>query len=157
MILSAKKVPRISANPFYAKLIRPLFVGAHSETKCALQFSFQSYLFLPFGAPLGQTLAQIAQDDTLHQHLLGQLLVMLGDVPTFKTSSGAFLSASQINYAQSASSIVALAIEEKEEMLIAYKTTLAKTQNSALKQFLLAILQDEEKHLTILKNFRHKN
>lgn len=144
-----KKIPYLSPNPYYAKMLQNIFVDG--ETTSFLQFSYQGFLLSPFGNKIGAVFEKIAEEDLLHQRALAEAIVRLGGKPNLQNSSGTFFSGRNILQEQNLQTMLLGDIGLKEQMIIDYKMALSGIENKVLRKLLQSIVQDEEFHLQNLK------
>ena len=147
------KMMWLQPNPFFAELLQDLFAGDSGEIVAFLQFSYQSYVLLPFGENFGKIFERFANDEFLHAKKLAETIVMLGGNPIFANSQGKFIGGRTISQTKDIKGMLMDDIELKEKSLINYKTTILKIENQYLKNLLNSIIREEEYQLATLKAY----
>ena len=143
----------LKPNNYLAQQLQPLY---YENMVSFLQFSYQSFLLLPFGEVLGKIFDQIASEDLFHAKNIAESIVMLGGNPVLQNQDGFYFNSKQINQNQNPKKMLENSITQKEESIINLKTTLIKIDNKYIKNLLNSIISDEEIQLETLKTALEK-
>lgn len=141
---SYPKLGRIKHNDYYLGIVQDLFCGKEGEFTSFLQFTYQNNILLPFGNDYHRLFSSLADEEAFHCSILSELIISLGGDPIFADNQGRWFGGRWIDYIKDIKQMLSLNIEMKEKTIIDYKTAISKIDDMAIKQFLMAILKDEE-------------
>ena len=147
------KMMWLQPNSFYAELLQDLYAGDSGEIIAFLQFSYQSFLLIPFGEQFGKIFERLANEEFLHTKKLAEAIVMLGGNPIFANSKGKFIGGRTMSQIKDIKGMLIDDIELKEKSLINYKTTILKIENQYLKNLINSIIKEEEYQLASLNAY----
>ncbi len=150
------QLKHITANSYYANLLKEVYAGNDSETMMVMQFLYDSYTLSSFDNDFVEQFYLIAQDDIEHHKLLGECIVKLGGDPVYCSSNNLFFNGKNIENDRGIKQMITRGIEIKEKSIINYKILIAKIIEKEIKNILEIILVDEQKHNEMLKNMLKK-
>lgn len=151
------KIKNFCKNSYYSGILQNLYSGSEGELIIFLQLRYHCYILDSFNENLSSALKDISKDDLKHQELLANAIQMTSGDPIYCNSEGKWIAGRQIDYIKNVKQILLLNLEAKEKTIIDYKIAISKIENQQIKTLLSSILEDEEKHRTILKELLAKN
>ena len=149
---SYPKFSRLKPNSYYQGLLQNLYGGADGEVCAFLQNTYHSFMMSAFGNENSKLFSEMAEEDIFHSKKLAELIIMLVGDPIYASAQGKWLTGRSVDYIKSTRQMFLIAIEQKEKLIIDYKSALLKIDEPVIKKALSSILQDEETHLVKLKN-----
>lgn len=147
----------LAPNSFFAEQLQNLFASDCGEIISFLQFSYQSFMLLPYGEKYGKIFERLANEDLLHAKQIAETIVMLSGKPEYKIPSGKFLGGRAVNTDSNISAMILADLELKESYIIKLKNVLTKIDNKFIKNLLNSILNEEQYHLNLLNNLKEEN
>ncbi len=143
-------------NLSYAKLIKECYCGIYSELTLINQYSYQYFLMEPH---LKEILKEISKVEKEHLDILGNIIIALGDDPSFnfeKRNKYFYWTAKYINKDTSLKNILKNNINSERELIKEYRKITTIIENESIIAILNRIILDEELHIKIF-NTIYKN
>ena len=143
-------------NLSYAKLIKECYCGIYSELTLINQYSYQYFLMEPH---LKEILKKISKVEKEHLDILGNIIIALGDAPSFnfeKRNKYFYWTAKYINKDTSLKNILKNNINSERELIKKYRKITTIIENESIIAILNRIILDEELHIKIF-NTIYKN
>ncbi|MDD4816267.1 MAG: ferritin-like domain-containing protein [Clostridia bacterium] len=147
------KMMWLQPNSFYAGLLQDLYAGDSGEIVSFLQYSYQSFVLMPFGEDFGKIFERLANEEFLIAKKLAEAIVMLGGNPIFANLQGKYLGGRAVSQTKDIKGMLVDDIELKEKSLINFKTILLKIDNQYLKNLINSIIKEKEFQLATLKAY----
>lgn len=143
-------------NSQYAKMIKKCYCGLYSELTLINQYMYQKFIVIPH---LKDIFDKISQVELEHFNILGELLIALGESPSFlleKNHKTYNWSTNCISYENNLKDILIKNIQNEEKIIKEYRNIAKIVEDDNIITILNRIILDEELHLKIFKEI-YKN
>lgn len=143
-------------NMEYAKMIKKCYCGLNSELTLLNQYFFQKFLLNSY---LKDIFTKILKVELEHLNILGEVLVALGEDPSFyiqKKDKNYNWNIKFINKDTSLKNILINNIKNEENLIKEYRNICKIIEDENIITILNRIILDEELHIKILKEI-YKN
>lgn len=145
------KIEVIEENPYYANLIKKVYTGMVSELTEVTEYTYQQFIV---SDKIKNVLSEIAKVEMIHLKILGELLVALGENPTFslrKKNKNLYWSSEFINKNTLIKEILLQDINREKEIIKQYREACNLIENENIITILTRIILDEELHIKLLE------
>ncbi len=149
----ADKLPTIQIvehNLRDAHIIQNDYASGDSETTAIMTYTYQSYVVRQFDEDIADILMRISMVEMRHHKALGNLIVDLGGDPIIG-GQGRFWTGRNVCYARGLKEMLYNDIEAEEKAIAEYKRSIELIQTEGIDTLLNAIIEDEQTHITALK------
>lgn len=126
------------------------FAGAISETTAAEQYIFYYYVSYNYGKEWQDLFMKIAAEEMVHHKLLGTTIVKLGGIP-YLGCNNRYWSGSMLDYHIELKVMLQQAIKAEYEAIEQYRRAAKCVNNYSIRELLESIIEDEYKHIGMLK------
>ena len=137
------------------RIVTKAYAGREGELTSVLRYVYQSVVLGQRGeTELSHLLQRIAADEMRHLQIIGSLITRLGAPPIFAACPPypvGFYSASCVNYARETEEMLAADIAAEENSVKTYAAMLETMENPAAAEVILAVMEEEREHLTLLR------
>lgn len=134
------------------RILKRLLSGKDGEISGIFTYFYQHLITNTQNPNLARALEEISIEEMLHAELLGKTIIAFGGNPRF-SSDGMFWSTRRVNYNTNQNQFLKGNILAEENAILAYQNAISRITNQSLKQLLGEIIEDERKHIEILKTF----
>lgn len=156
------KIDRCERDKHSVAVISPAYCGGHGELSAVLGYTYKNIHFKNLcEKATAELLMNIAMAEMMHFQMLGEMICSLGVDPIFTAYPpcvGNYFNTSHISYSFSPSRMISDAIVGEIMAIKQYQLMLDSLKNERVKNLIERIIQDEQLHLTALKqNFERQD
>lgn len=142
-------------NPNYANLLMNDYAGRISELTAITQYSYQHFITNDKYKDLSKSLECISIVEMHHLEFLGELILLLGGDPVFRSgeNNGDYWSGRYPSQSKNVVQLLKDNIVAETKAIQSYRLRITQTNDRKIQRLLSRIIMDEEKHLMIFKNY----
>ena len=142
-------------NPSYAKLLSIPYASNGGELASILFYTYGHMVTALCDERLSELLKCISITEMRHFEILGNLIVMLGGSPKFRSadSRGCF-GTQNITYSDDPQRIIRTSISMEREAVETYKRIAGKISDGYITEILHRIILDEDHHIKLLSELQ---
>lgn len=141
-------------NPYFAALLMQDYAGRNSEMTAINQYFYQHLIVTDENRRLAETLECISIVEMHHLHILGELIVLLGGNPQFRTDGrrGYYWRGDYVSYTQNIRRFLENNITAERNAISAYKIRYRQITDDGVRKNLERIILDEEHHIELFEH-----
>lgn len=135
------------------RILKNLLSGRYGSLTGLHSYLFQNILSNNTNQNLKNALNALSLEELLHAQLLGNAIQSFGGVPRFSNGQGSFWNARNVNYITDVPQFIRANIAREQRIIQEYQSAVSKITNESLKLLLNEIIQDKQRHITILNSY----
>ena len=147
-------------DAYSLRIISPAYASPTGELNTILQYFYHYFHFIRCKQyDFAQTLENIAISEMFHFKLLGETITALGASPIYTQnppSTFNFYSTKYVAYSRTLNNMIEDDIYGERRAIDSYKRMIARLKNEHVKSIIERITEDEELHLSALKEILAK-
>lgn len=142
-------------NLNYANLLMNDYAGRNSELMAITQYSYQYIITDERYKELSRSLECIAIVEMRHLQMLGKLILLLGGEPVYRSggNNAEYWSGRYPSQNRCVIELLKENIAAETKTIQTYKLRISQIGDRKIQRILSRIIQDEEKHVSIFKNY----
>jgi len=145
-----------NVNNVQLKVLHDLIAGDGGELDAIFQYFYISSITRTTDEEIADIFEEMSLVEIQHLDMLMEAIIKSKGVPSYTDSRNRCFFANRVNYSQDLHSLIDYCLKEEQNSINNYNLAIEMVEDKSLKQLFLRIIEDEKKHLEVLKSLQWK-